>query len=1026
MKKIVTPLFFLSCLAIAGLLLAYSIPPGMMTASRSYNDTITESMKRVPSNALQGLDVAYGLEVQLVAAEPMLQNPTNIDVDDRGRIWVTEAYNYRPAINGNPTHAAGDRIVILEDWNEDGRADTSKVFYQGPELNAPLGIAVLGSRVIVSQSPYVWNFYDDNGDDVADRKEIMFQGIEGEQHDHGVHAFTFGPDGKLYFNFGNSGTTLKDKNGNVVLDQDGDEIGPKKYKQGMVFRCNPDGSQVECLGDNFRNPYEVAVDSYGTLWQSDNDDDGNKGTRINYVMPHGNYGYTDEMTGAGWQSNRANREDSIPLRHWHLNDPGVVPNVLQTGAGSPTGIVVYEGNLLPEAFRHQPIHCDAGPNVVRAYPIERDGAGYKAGVINILKGDRDTWFRPADVCVAPDGSLIVADWYDPGVGGHQAGDQVRGRIYRVTPAGTREYVMPKIDYATPSGAVRALESPNLAVRYKAYQAIQDFGARAVQHLNRLWKGSGDPAMRARAFWALLAVDHLHAAKYLDEAMKDGRPAMRILAIRGALRSGQDAIPFIQVLKKDRDIQVRRECALALHHHPSPEAPAIWAELALHHDGRDRWFLEALGIGADAQWDAYFPAYLQKVKDPLLTKAGRDIVWRARTDEAIPYLTKLAGDDSVGISARLRYFRAFDFNEGTAKQTALIKLIESNKGEDVQVNQLVLYALPEKPVRMSPLAMHALDRVLQATAGTKAYLDLVQRFNLHTETPQLLELAIAQSANDLGRTAVRTIFQFKAEELIWHVLEASDTMRSKAILLAAGGAGTKNAVNLVQSVVFSSQFPMQMRKYAATRLGRSGEGEQRVLQLLRSHAVPDELIPDVVNSVSSAWMKSIRAEAQSFLPKKQDKVETVTVPLPTLASLEGFKGESAKGKLVFANQCAVCHKVNNDGYDFGPKLSEIGSKYDKDGLLKAIIQPNEGISFGYEGWTINMKDGSVLSGIVASKTETDIDLKFPGGAVQRIKTAQVASMTQMKQSMMPEGLHEGLGGQELADLLTYLMNLKKKG
>jgi putative membrane-bound dehydrogenase-like protein len=1026
MKKIATPLLFLSCLAIAGLLLAYSIPPGMMTASRYYNDTITESMKRVSSNALQGLEVAYGLEVQLVAAEPMLQNPTNIDVDDRGRIWVTEAYNYRPAINGNPTHAAGDRIVILEDWNEDGRADTAKVFYQGPELNAPLGIAVLGNRVIVSQSPYVWNFYDDNGDDVADRKEIMFQGIEGEQHDHGVHAFTFGPDGKLYFNFGNSGTTLKDKNGYVVLDQDGDEIGPKKYKQGMVFRCNPDGSQVECLGDNFRNPYEVAVDSYGTLWQSDNDDDGNKGTRINYVMPHGNYGYTDEMTGAGWQSNRANREDSIPFRHWHLNDPGVVPNVLQTGAGSPTGIVVYEGNLLPEAFRHQPIHSDAGPNVVRAYPIARDGAGYKAGIINILKGDRDKWFRPADVCVAPDGSLIVADWYDPGVGGHQAGDQVRGRIYRVTPAGTREYVMPKIDYSTPSGAVKALQNPNLVVRFKAYQSILTYGVKAVPQLNRLWKGSGDPAMRARAFWALLAVDQPKAAKYLEEAMKDGRPAIRMLAIRGALRCGQDAIPYIQVLRKDRDIQVRRECALALHHHPSPEAPAIWAELALQHDGTDRWYLEALGIGADAQWDAYFTNYLQKVKDPIQTKAGRDIVWRARTDEAVPYLTLLAANPDIELNARLRYFRAFDFNEGTAKQTALIKLIESNRGEDVQVNQLALYALPEQPVRMSPVAIKALEKVLQATTGTRAYLDLVQRFNWHPENSRLLEMAIAQSANDLGRTAVRTLFQFKAEELIWHVLEASDTVRSKAILLAAGGAGTKNAVNLVQSVVFSSQFPMQMRKYAATRLGRSGEGEQRVLQLLRSHAVPEELIPDVVNSLSSSWMKSVRAEAQSFLPKKQDQVEPVSAPIPTLAALAGFKGEAANGKLVFANQCAVCHKVNNDGYDFGPKLAEIGSKYDKDGLLKAIVQPNEGISFGFEGWNINMKDGSILSGVIASKTETDIDLKFPGGAVQRIKTAQVATMTQMKQSMMPEGLHEGVSQQELSDLLAYLMNLKKKG
>src|SRR3954466_12728744 len=175
-------------------------------------DSLTEAQRHLPENALKGLTVAKDLEVHTYATEPMLKNPTNIDVDERGRVWVTEAYNYRPAINGNPTNPKGDRIMILEDTNGDGKADTAKVFYQGPQINAPLGVCVLGNKVLISQSPYVWAFYDDNGDDKADRKEIFFQGIGGEQHDHGIHKFKFGPDGKLYFNMGNEGQTLKDKN----------------------------------------------------------------------------------------------------------------------------------------------------------------------------------------------------------------------------------------------------------------------------------------------------------------------------------------------------------------------------------------------------------------------------------------------------------------------------------------------------------------------------------------------------------------------------------------------------------------------------------------------------------------------------------------------------------------------------------------------------------------------------------------------------------------------------------------------
>ena len=92
------------------------------------SDSLTEDQKRLPENALKGLVVANGLEIHPMATEPMLKNPTNIDVDDRGRIWVTEAYNYRPDINGNPTNALGDRIMILEDVNGDGRTDSAKLF----------------------------------------------------------------------------------------------------------------------------------------------------------------------------------------------------------------------------------------------------------------------------------------------------------------------------------------------------------------------------------------------------------------------------------------------------------------------------------------------------------------------------------------------------------------------------------------------------------------------------------------------------------------------------------------------------------------------------------------------------------------------------------------------------------------------------------------------------------------------------------------------------------------------------------
>lgn len=985
-------------------------------------DTLTEAQQHLAENALKGLEAFDGLEVRTFATEPMLKNPTNIDVDEKGRVWVTEAYNYRPDINGNPTNPDGDRIMILEDTNGDGRANTAKVFYQGPELNAPLGICVLGNKVLISQSPYVWAFYDDDGDDKADRKEIMFSGIGGEQHDHGMHTFTFGADGKLYFNFGNESKQLKDKNGKPVLDQDGDPIDSKKYKQGMVFRCNPDGSHVECLGQNFRNPYEVAVDSYGTLWQSDNDDDGNRGVRINYVMEYGNYGYTDEMTGAGWQSSRTNMEDSIPFRHWHLNDPGEVPNLLQTGAGSPTGIVVYEGALLPKEFQGQLIHCDAGTNIVRSYSITKNGAGYSAKIINILEGEKDKWFRPADICVAPDGSLIVADWYDPGVGGHQAGDQTRGRIYRVAPPKSG-YTIPKENYSTPEGAVAALQNPNLAVRYHAFNSLQSMGNEAVPALEKLWNDeNANPRMRARAFWVLIKMKNIHAAQYIQQAIKNNNPDLRITGLRAARELNADVVNIVKALVNDADAQVRRECAIALHHNKSAEAPALWATLAMQHDGKDRWYLEALGIGADKQWTAFFKAYLNQVKDPLQSAASKDIVWRARTDEAVPYLARLASDNNVPVQNRLRYFRAFDFNTGPAKSSYLLKMITDNASNDIALNKLVLHALDVKTVRQSTAAQKALAGVIESVQRTPEYIEFVKQYNVKTENKNLLQLAIDSANAGLGRNAARLLLTFNGNALVQNVLNGADTSQTKALLSALSGVGSKESIDIIQKVALSSKYPMNIRKDAAGKIGRSWGGEDRVLEILKAKKVPAELIPDVVASVGGAWRGSVRSEAESYLP---GHAAVALRKAPTINELTAIKADAAKGKTIFMNTCAVCHVAGNEGKDFGPKLTEIGSKYAKDGLLDAIVHPSDGISFGYEGWEIKMKDGSTMSGIIASKTESTMEVKFPGGTTQQIKMNDIASKTEMKASMMPEGLYQNMSNEDLANLLEYLESLKKQ-
>jgi putative membrane-bound dehydrogenase-like protein len=626
--------------------------------------------QRMASSAIDGLSVGEGLEVTLSASEPILRSLTNLDIDHRGRVWVCDVMNYRHNNNSRPQ---GDRILILEDTDQDGVMDIVKTFYQGRDIDSAMGICVLGNQVIVSATPNIWRFTDLDGDDIPDVKEAIFTQTGQPQHDHSAHSFLFGPDGRLYWNFGNTGQQVKDANGETVIDIHGRAVvdNGKPFYGGMPFRCDLDGSNFEVLAHNFRNNYETTVDSFGSLWQSDNDDDGNRGTRINFVMEQGNYGYRDELTGAGWRDSRITLEEEIPLRHWHLNDPGVVPNVLQTGAGSPCGICVYEGRLLPERFWDQVIHCDPGPNVVRAYPVTQSGAGYSAEIDPLVTGSLDKWFRPADVCVAPDGSLFVSDWYDPGVGGHRQGDTDRGRLFRVAPPGI-DYIIPEYDYDTPKGAVLALQSPNQSARYLAWMSLNKMGTAAETELLKLFE-SDNNRHRARALWLLGRIQD-RGRHYVDQGLEDHNEDIRCVAIRLAKQLGFSPSEVCHKAASDPSPSVRRELAIALRFDSSKSMPAVWANLAAQHQGNDRWYLEAIGIGSDLRADECFDAWISKIEGNWNTVGGRDIVWRVRADEAAKTLIQIIRNPSLTLEQTNRYFRSLEYHKPEVRNEVLKELL----------------------------------------------------------------------------------------------------------------------------------------------------------------------------------------------------------------------------------------------------------------------------------------------------------------------------------------------------------------
>ena len=963
------------------------------------------SNTREPEDALAGLTVHEELNAQLFASEPMLLSPSAIDVDHKGRVWVCEVVNYRRHKGKRPE---GDRILILEDTDGDAKADKETVFYQGTDVDSAHGICVLGNRVIISAGDDVFSLYDRDGDGKADpgSKELMFTKISGAQHDHGIHAFHFGPDGRLYFNFGNAGKALHDKDGKIVIDKAGNEVraGNMPYQEGMVFRCELDGSGVETLGWNFRNNWEAVVDSFGTIWQSDNDDDGNRGVRINYVMEFGNFGYKDELTRAGWRDPRPNIEKEIPERHWHLNDPGVVPNLILTGAGSPTGICVYEGDLLPEIFHGQPIHCDAGPNIVRAYVTEPDGAGYNAEIVNILEGNRDRWFRPSDVCVAPDGSLIVADWYDPGVGGHGMGDLERGRIYRIAPEKAVKFQAPKVDVSTIEGALAALRSPNEEARFLAWRKLAAEGKEAERPLLKLY-GDKDAAAASSSPRAVAALAHPRPLRQ-DGPRRPADPNIRITALRALRQRDVRDIYGPTALRDDRNPQVRREIAIGLRFIDSPQANAIWRFLASKHKPGDRWGLEALGIGADLYWDARLEAAINPKPD---------IVWRSRASDSAQRIAKQllrAEADDVP-----RFFRALQFQRNKEAASAAYASVFQNGSQESAL--LAASQLGSDAIKKLPGGAERLDSLIGPVRGKPEFVELAARLDLRGFGEELIDFVTANP--DASESVTAAKLALNDRNAIYQILRGKDQAKVTAVADALGKSGDRNATRLLATELNRKETPAITRRAIANALVISGQGSRDLLDLVKKNQLADELKSVAALGLARSPDQRIRQEAAKLLPTP----EAVGVTkLPPIADLAKANGDAKKGEAAYAKAgCITCHQIGGKHIDFGPDLSEIGKKLSREAMYEAILFPSTAISHGFHGVTIKTGKDTSVTGYITSETDKAVNIHLPGGVSLAIPNDKITGREDMTESLMPPGLTAALSQEEHADLVEYLMSLK---
>ncbi|MCX6858581.1 MAG: c-type cytochrome [Verrucomicrobia bacterium] len=663
---------------------------------------VTHALAQAPpaSVPVDHLRVPDDLEVTVWATTPMLFNPTNMDTDATGRIWVAEGVNYRKHVTRRPE---GDRIMVLEDSDGDGKADKSHCFVQEKALVSPLGVSVFDNKIVVAQPPSIIVYTDVNRDQkfdpAVDTREELLTGFNARNHDHSLHAVIAGPDGKWYFNQGNTGAQVTDKDGKTF------RLGGPYYKSGggtpewfnnpeeyagkasddgrvwisgAIGRFNPDGSGMQIVGHGFRNSYEECLSSFGDMFQNDNDDP--PACRVTWLMEGGFMGYFSKDGLRSWQADKRPGQ-TVPIAHWRQEDPGSLPAGDIYGNGSPTGIAVYENGALPGKYAGSLLSAEARQRVIFSYqPKLGSGAAMELGKRSeILASPDDDLFRPSDIVVGADGALYVADWFDKGVGGHNDTDEsTSGAIYRIAPKGFKPSI------AKPTGdaiadSITLLKSPAVHVRNTGFNALKVSGEKSLTAVEAVLADK-DRWISARAVWLLPLLGEKGSA-LCRERLKHTDAEQRLLALRSLRNASVEVLPMIRELIADPSAAVRREIAILLRDIKGADKRDLVLQLfAKFTDATDRTYLEACGMAADGI-EADVWAELAKTQTAPLqwSPTFAHITWRLLAPAAVPALIERAKASSLRAEDRRL---AFDTLAFIGNKDTVMAIVDIAGGTDV--------------------------------------------------------------------------------------------------------------------------------------------------------------------------------------------------------------------------------------------------------------------------------------------------------------------------------------------------------
>ncbi|MFO0909170.1 MAG: neutral/alkaline non-lysosomal ceramidase N-terminal domain-containing protein [Isosphaeraceae bacterium] len=926
-----------------------------------------------PAQALEAFRLKPGLRIELVAAEPLVLDPVAIDFGADGKLWVCEMRDYPTGIDGN--WKPGGVVKVLTDTNGDGRYDTGSEFLG--DLPFPTGVMAWRKGVLICAAPEIIYAEDTNGDGKADVRQTLFQGFATENYQARVNGLSYGLDNWIYGANGLIGGSIRGlMTGKVV------EIG------GRDFRIRPDQGIMEPASGltqqgRVRDDWGNQFGGNNSIWIQHYPLPDHDARRNPFVATPSSSVYVPRDD----DSTRLFPSSETLARYNHPESANRV-----TSACSP---LIYRDSLLGPEYEANAFVCEPVHNLVHREVLTPSGvtfAGHRAADEQTREflSSTDHWFRPVQVRTGPDGALWVVDmyrfviehprWISPDRLASldvRAGAD-RGRIYRVVPENRPLHPVPRLASLDSVALAQALEHPSGTVRDNAQRLIverQD--AAAVPTLNRLVREATRPQSRMQALCTLEGLDRL-ATPELRHGLNDSHPGVRAQAVRLAeawLVRDRAVGDRVIELADDPSITVRFQVALSLGASTEPRAAEALGRIAAR-DRTDTWVRAAVLSSSRLHAAGVLEVLLERSQgEPPSTLVE-------------PLIATLIGR-----------------GDRKAVEHALETIARPLLVSDAR--------LPVERWRLGAVA-----RILDASAEP-AYLAhpaVVASLNAARK-----QLAITDLKVDDRLAAIRLLGRRPGErerdrETLTELLEPTEPVDVQLQAISRLLAIRDRPAIEVIFRQWNALGPVVRSACLDGLLSRDTTRDE-VLSALESKRI-------LPSAIDAAHRQQLLNEGSEALKKRAQAalggagISARAGVLERYSSVKSLPGHPETGKGVFTRVCAACHRFDRAGHEVGPDLAAL-TDTSVDALLTAILDPNREVDARYATYSAALKDGRVVTGLIASETASAIAMKRQEGQLEVLLRTDLEDLRTAGQSLMPEGLENDIKPQELADVIAYV-------